>query len=222
MAKLMLDEHTPTLKVTRTTAPKNVSLRLDALRIVLLFMPGDCDWRHAQKTAHYGLIDLNALDSTELTSLREDLAEVEEPSEVKLFLEDYAGHHTTLTLEDLRNSEVDVMHELAEHRRTRRDKLASWTRNVPALIITGFDGDMATFDPEGVRVGPDRFLPWEKLEQITVRDASDEGFAAYHLMPQSGHGAEYVVRMPERKAYLFLAECTFWRTLAEQQAEEAA
>ncbi len=222
MAKLMLDENTPTLIITRTLAPKKVSLRLDALRIVLLFMPGDRDWRYAQTTAHHALIDLNILAAADMAVLREELAEVEEAAEIKLFLEDYAGHYATLTLQDIRESEIDLLQELAEHRRARRDRLAGWTRNVPTLIITGFDGDMATFDSEGIRVGPDSFLPWAELDQVTIQSGPEDGVAAYHLVPRQGLQSEYVVRMPDRKGYLFLAECTFWRTLAARQAEDAA
>jgi hypothetical protein len=222
MARLTLEEGT--LQVTRDSPLKPVSLRLDALRLVSLFLPGNLNWQHAETAADCGLIDLNEIDSADLAQLVEELATVEgeDAAGIRLFLEDYSGRYVTLTLPEIRESEVDLLQELAEHRRARRDRLAGWTRNVPGLIVTGLEGDMATFDLEGIRTGPDRFLSWEDLAGLEIREGAPEGPADYRLIPRRGHGARHVVRIPRRKAQLFLAEFAFWRSLAAQRAQHIA
>lgn len=222
MARLTLDERA--LHIKREARPKPVSLRLQTLRLVSLFIPGSYDWNHAQEAAHYRLIDLDSLNSVEYAALVEELAAVpeEDSAEVRLFLEDYTGRHVTLTLQEIRASDIDLLEEIRDHRRERRDRLARWMRNVPDLIVTGIEGDMAIFDLDGIRTGSDRFLPWSEFGEIEAREGATEDSRVYRLRPRSGRGEGHVVRMPRRKAHLFLAECVFWRALGNESAEEVA
>lgn len=220
MAKLKLEESK--LHVTEgITSAAKVSLPLDALRVVSLSMPERYNSPFAEKAADRNYVDLEELSDEELAELTGRLSTRRMGiSRFKLFLEDYSGHYASVSLKDIRDGRVNLFEELANHRKTRREKLASWTRNVPGLIVTGVDGDMATFDLQGVRSGADQFIAWEDLDRLEVRPVKKRDLSAYHFYARRGSGRKkFVVRVPSGKAELFLAEYAFWRSLAQRRAQ---
>lgn len=220
MPKLTLENGA--LAVTRDASPRNVAMPLDALRIASLFVPQEWDCPLAETSARQGnQIDLNFILSAEQAQLAEWLAELDSDgaAQVLFFLEDYTGRYVTITLQDIRESEIDLLQELGERRRARRDKLADWSRNVPDLIVTGLDGDMVIFGPAGIRLGPDRFLLWEDVEGLEDREAPTGDSTTYRFVPRQGCPDSFTVRIPKRKARLFAAEYAFWRSLAARHAQ---
>jgi hypothetical protein len=190
--------------------------------MVFLFMPCSHDCPFAEPTAGYNVVNLEELSGDDLSALLEQLSDLEvDAGEAKLFLEDYAGRYALVTLQDIRESQVDLLPQLAGNRGARRDKLTDWARNAPALLFTGARGDMVAFDVRGVRIGA-RFVAWADLNSVQLHAGSSDDPSAYHLIPQRGSSSDaLVVRIPGPKAELFIAECTFWRSLAGRRAESA-
>jgi hypothetical protein len=223
MAKLVLEEGTLHVTEGITSAPK-VSLPLDALRIVALFMPGRYSSPFAERAADRNYINLDELSTEELAELTGRLSSRRMGiSRFMLFMEDYSGHYASVSLKDMRDGEVDLFAELANHRKDREEKLGHWTRNVPGLIVTGVDGEMATFDLQGIRASTEEFIPWQNLDRLEVRLLKRQDLSAYHFYARRGSGSrKFVVRIPNTKTQLFLAEYTFWRSLARQRAQKLA
>ncbi len=213
MARLTLEGRTLTI-CEDGQPPKTISLHLDALRLVFLLVPAGHSL--ANEGAERSVVDLDALSHDDLTSL---LARLAPADGSRLFLEDYMGRYVSVSLQDAAESGVDLLAELATHRRTRRDKLADWSRNAPGLIITGAQGDHVTLNLDGVRAGVHGFVSWADLHHVDVTGGASERLSTYRFVPIRGRAKAFSVRMPRGKATLFAAEFAFWRELARRQAE---
>lgn len=213
MAKLTLEESTLTI-TEDGEPPKTISLQLDALRLVFLLVPAGHSL--ADDGAERSFVDLDALSCDELDSL---IANLSPDDGSRVFLEDYVGRYASVSLKDAAESEVDLLVQLREHRRSRREKLADWSRNAPGLIITGVKGDHVTLNLDGVRAGGRGFVAWEDLDRVVVGGRARERLSTYRFVPNRGRAKAFSVRMPRGKATLFAAEFAFWRALAQRQAE---
>ncbi len=218
MVNLTLEEN----KLHVTPAPAEaptVSLRLDSLRIVFLFVPETCDWRFVEATAGRNLVNLEELADEDLAELTGQASALgAEAGGFSLLLEDYTGRSASISLADVRASGVDLLGELSRHREVRRGKLAEWMRAGPGLIVTGALGDRVTLDPKGVQaIGGER-MPWEELDRIECEPNPAEDLHGYRFIPRpDSASSEFSMRIPDRKAELFTAEYTFWRSVSRRQ-----
>ncbi len=213
MAKLNCEEGRLTI-IEEGQPAKTLSLQLDALRVVFLLVPAGHPL--AEDGAERSFVDLDAFTADELAKLVTHLSP-EDGS--RLFLEDYVGRYASISLQDAAESGVDLLAELAEHRQSRRAKLADWSRNAPGLIITGAQGDHVTLNLDGVRGSAGRFLAWKDLARVDVRGEAAAHVSKYRFVPHRGPSRAFSVSIPRGKATLFAAEFAFWRSLAERQAE---
>jgi len=214
------------LLVTLGSEPvRTWTVRLNALRKVFLFMPGQYRWHCSRTTVGHNVANLDGLSAEDLADLLARLTALETSrDEFKLLLEDYFGHCLVLSLAEMDASGIDLLAQLDGYRQERRQKVAEWTRHGPGLIITGALGDKATLGPEGVRCGHvDPFMAWSELDRVEVRADRQAGLDAYRFVPKPGSGChEFTVRMPTLKAQPFMAEYTFWHSRALRQTEELA
>lgn len=218
MVKLALEENV--LHIQEDTPPaKQISLRLDALRLVILFVPPRFKGPGVETTAQQSLVDLERPSDQDLPALLEQLSTRGAGlGETRLFLEDYRGQYASISLQDAQANGIDLLAELSRYRQVRREKLAGWARNSPGLIITGAQGDRITLNPVGARLGAADSVAWADLDRIEIKARSAEKLSAYHFIPRQEQGSQtFSVRMPEEKAALFTAECTFWRSLAGRE-----
>ncbi len=205
--------------------PRTWTLRLNTLRKVFLFMPRKYRWHCAETTVDHSAANLDDLSAEEHADLLVKLSELEAGRDkFDLLLEDYVGHCLILSLADVDASGINLLAELGEHRRERRQKALDWTRHGPGLIITGVLGDSATLGPQGVRSRhTDPYMPWTELDRVEVERDSGAGVDAYRFVPKPGGvGHEFTVRMPAQKAEPFMAEYTFWHSQALRQVDGLA
>ncbi|HPL28953.1 MAG TPA: hypothetical protein PLG21_12960, partial [Anaerolineae bacterium] len=205
MAKLSLEESVLTITADSPT-PKPASLRLDALRLVFLVVPAghSLGGSISQRT----FVDLDELGSSEYACLTERIAAAPLDG-LALFLNDYMGRYATITLQDATESGLDLLAELRAQRDARRKRLAEWSRNAPGLIISGVEGDQATFNLDGVRAGARCFVAWEDVERLDMRAGSVGQPNVYRFVAKPGRGEAFSVRMPQPKADHFRAEYAF-------------
>ncbi|MDI7277875.1 MAG: hypothetical protein QME94_17990 [Anaerolineae bacterium] len=205
-------------------AAPTTSLRLDSLRIVVLFTPDTCDWHFVEASSGRSLANLERLSPDELSELCGKAADLgPEAGEFSLLLQDYAGHSACIPVADICESGLDLFGELTRYRDSRRARLAEWTRCPPTLIVVGAQGDGAALGQRGVRPTGGELMPWADLERVEVEPAPAQGLDGYRFVPRAGSGrSEFSVRMPSRKAELFVAEVAFWRSLGLEQRSDAA
>ncbi len=215
MVNLSLEEN-KLLVTPDSEGARTLSLRLDWLRIVFLFAPRSCRWPYVQKTDGRALANLEELSDEEMADLAAKASALgARAREYSLLLEDYSGHSTSLSLEDVAHSGVDLLGELSRYRSARRERLAGWTRSNPGLVVTGALGDHATLDPKGVRA-TGKFMPWRDLDRIEMTADAGDGLSGYRFIPRAGcASSELSVRMPGPKGELFTAEYTFFRSVAD-------
>jgi len=203
---------------------RTVALPLNTLRKVFLFMPEKYGWYCAQTTASPRCANLDDLSDDELADLLAKLAALKAGrGKFSLLLEDYIGRCAILSLADIDESGIDLLAELGQHRRERRQKVADWTRHGPGLIMTGALGDHATLGPQGVRANTGPFMAWTELDRVEVQPDSEAELSAYRFVPKPGSASpEFSVRMGAKKAEPFMSEYTFWHSLALRQEERGA
>lgn len=219
MAKLTLEE--ATLHIEKCPEPPaTVTLSLTALRLVSLFMPPE-DSLRLGGDADLGLVDLETVTDEGLAEFVAHVATLEaEGAPCALFLEDYAGRYASISIQDIRDSGIALFEEIHRYRGQRRAKLASWAKSMLGLVVTGLQGDMVTFDLEGVRASSCQFLAWKDLDRIDVHSGPAEE-STYRFIPREGVPAEgFSGRIPARKARLLMAEHAFWRSLSRRQTED--
>ncbi len=204
--------------------PRTWTLRLNALRKVFLFMPRKYKWHCTETTVGHSTANLDDLSAEEHADLLGKLSGVEAGRDkFDLLLEDYLGHCVILSLADIDASGIDLLGQLGEYRRERRQKAVEWTRHGPGLIITGALGDRATLGPQGARSHhTDPYMPWTDLDRVEVESDGKAGLDAYRFVPKPGAGHAFTVRMPAQKAEPFMAEYTFWHSRALHQADGPA
>jgi len=202
---------------------QNLTLRLNTLRKVFLFMPSQYTWHCAETTDSHNAANLDDLSADEFADLLARLGTVEAGRDgFRLLLEDYLGHCLVVSLAEVDASGLDLLRQLGQHRRERRQRALDWTRHGPGLIITGAKGESATLGPQGARCHhTDPYMPWADLDRVEVQPDTEAGLDAYRFVPKPGTaGREFTVRMPAEKAEPFMAEYAFWRSRALRQGDE--
>lgn len=205
--------------------PRTWTLRLNTLRKVFLFMPRKYRWHCTETTVDHSAANLDDLSAEEHADLLAKLATLETGRDkFDLLMEDYLGHCVIVSLADVDASGLDLLAQLGEHRRERRQRAADWTKHGPVLIITGALGDSATLGPQGVRIHhTDPYMPWTELDRVEVEADAKAGLDAYRFVPKPGTpGREFTVHMPSQKARPFMAEYTFWHSRALHQSDGLA
>lgn len=213
------------LQVAQGPEPQRpLSLSLNTLRKVFLFMPKKYTWHCAPTTVGHSSVNLDDLSDDDLADLLARLSRLKaDRARFNLFLENYLGRCVVLSLAEIDGSGIDLLAELGQHRQERRQRVADWTKHGPGLVITGALGDNATLGPQGVRKNPGPLMAWKELDRVEVESDAQAEHDIYRFVPKPGSASSaFTVRMPAKKAESFMAEYTFWHSLALRQTENHA
>ena len=196
------------------------TLSLNALRKVFLFMPAKHGCHCTATTVGHSFANLDDLSDVDLADLLAGLPGPKaDRADFHLLLESYLGHCLVLSLADMDESGIDVFAELAPFRQERRQRAIDWVRHGLGLVVTGALGDSTTLNPQGVRRNAGPLLPWKELDRVEVEIDPQAELDTYRFMPKQGSASgEFSVRMPHAKARPFMAEYSFWHSLAQRQA----
>jgi len=228
MIKLGLRDSTLT---ARKGLWQNVSLPLNALRLITMIIPGTFSWRVVQSSQQQGYYNLDLLAESAFEALLKELAEMTAAASpghlrgIKFCLMDYEGHWTIFSLGDVSRSRVPFLETIGRCRPRRLEKLNAWLDSRPETRLTGGLGSRAVLNREGFRRGENRFVAWKDVEKIRVESVN---FAhALLVLPKGRSGSMWdfkryafsVRNIADKKKELYLAECAFWQALSTRERE---
>lgn len=206
-----------------------VSLTLDALRLVYIFYPGTFKWYVVSSKQDINGYNLDALPEDKISSVFGEFKSILDQKKttgmgnVKLCLADYNNQSVMFTFKDLKASNVDIFEALMRYRKPRIDKLNKWLASYPVVSIKGGMGQEATINHEGFRHGK-KFVDWKDVATIQIAE-KHFGMSDMLVIPRGVSTGMYsfakfkysLGNISTKKKELYIAECNFWRTLADGQ-----
>lgn len=206
-----------------------LTLHLDDLRLVFLFLPQQFKWRIISPSeTQYRYLDVDALSDEEFSLLAGELRQQQTllGGSFLLVLKDYGGHSVTLPLKDFVQDGLDIFAELARSRGTRVAKREAWLQQSPHVTVNNI-----TFDLHQAQQGTGKAVPWHALERIEINQTQSLGTNNYfHFIPLQKGIKKFFQGVPSNQIEAFLAEIHFWRVrgtpsetvaLAQQRGIEA-
>ncbi len=199
---------------------KTVSLPLDSLRLIYLFLPETFKLRIVQTNVQYHYVNLGPLANEAYVELSVLLSQQDayNRERIHIVLKDFSGQEATISLKELTSNGINLFPHFAQYRRARNQKLNTWLQGNPHVkfglnMVIGADG-----------IGtPNKsyWMTWNALDKFTI--FSTGSATIFNFIPtkasqikQFGAGG-----IPVAQTQSNLAEIDFWRALAQPKAERA-
>jgi len=211
---------------------KYITLHLDSLRLVYMFFPGNFKWYVLTSSQDINAYNLDSLPDDTAGKLFKEIQEMVSQgssfslSDFKLCLAGYDNSSALISLKEVKKSKVDVLGRLLSYRKTRLEKLNQWLLTYPEVKLEGGMGAKAFINREGFRKGNNKFVPWSEVETLQVVD-KNFGMSDFLVVPKGVSTGLYSLKkyryslgnISTKKKELYIAECNFWRTLAENEED---
>ncbi len=217
---------------------KKISLPLDSLRIVTLFLPGSSKWRIFFSTSESEYINLDLLPEENFSGIIKSLTEIwDKLSEqtdkkitdrdklsaldcIKLYLVDYDNNFAGISLKDIKLSNVDFFEKLSSNRKERINRLEKWKGSNPEVVIKGSWGSTAVLSKEGFKKGKN-LMPWNEVDTIYEETShSLTSMTTLYVLPKGVKSGlfsfkkfGYGMRVPTKQKELYKVECNFFRNI---------
>ncbi len=189
-----------TILTVRTGAFTRVSLALDSLRLLAVWIPESKAWRGLWSTSEQSSMLLDLLDDGSYAGATRALANplsllpevvaghrlterdrLDALSSIEVLLEDHEGRHVSLDLTQIDLSGCDLFAVLAKCRTRRRERLDAWVAGQPTKDLPGRFWGSVQLGLDGIRKGR-RLTPWSEVGQLYTERSG--GSATFYVLPK--------------------------------------
>jgi hypothetical protein len=221
MTKITLEGAVLNVSTKSLFSTKTVSLPIDSLRLVYLFLPKSFQWRIVQTNVQYRYINLHTLSEESFLELSKLLLKQDSYNleRTQIVLKDFSDQEVTMSLKELAADQINIFPQFAQYRSMLREKLANWLRGDPQVKF----GLNMIISATGVGY-PNKsyWMPWNALDKFTM--FSTGSATIFNFIPTKASGLKQFGAggIPIAQTQSWLAELEFWRALGQPKAEGVA
>lgn len=223
MANIVLEGACLSITSKGLFSTKAVSISLDSLRLIYLFLPETFKWRVVQTNVQYRYINLETLSDESYSEISNLLLQQDSYSlgNTHIVLKDFSGQEVSTSFKALASNRIDLLSELTQYRIIRGEKLGIWLLGNPQVKFARppMIGAGYIISVSGIGTSDKGYwIPWDALEKFTIFSTRSSTIFTFIPTKASKIG-KFGAAFPLEQTHSWLAEFEFWRTLARPKAE---
>jgi len=218
MTNITLEGTTLHVNTKGLFSAKTISLALDELRLVYLFLPETFKWRFIQTNVQYHYINLNTLTEESFIELSKLFLQQDSYTlgRTQIILKDFSDREVAISLKELTSNQINIFTQLAPFRTIGREKLSNWLRSNPQVKF----GLNMVISAAGVGyLNKSYWMPWNALDKFTI--FSTGSATIFNFIPTKASGLKQFGAggIPVAQTQSCLAELEFWHVVGQQETE---
>jgi hypothetical protein len=208
---------------------KEFTFNLEELRYVYATIPGKF-WtvlvQTSQKLSCFDLDDMSDAEYYALTAGFEDAMQkagiLGGLSGYIICIADFNNNYAQVNFKEIKSSGIPFFSLVGKYRAIRQQVRQEWLKTNPRIEMRGKLWMSAILDRTGFYRGSKSFK-WKDVEMVRVQTTNDMVADLYFKVKGKGSFmgmGKYGMRIPMKRKDIYMAECQFWRLLAEKPALE--
>jgi hypothetical protein len=206
-------------------------MNMENLRLLAVVVPSNVKWwvtgsSHSLNTYYLDLLPENAAHYLYDVFEKAIMGTQRDCAGFTFCLSEFGKQGMLLKLNEIRNYYPAMIAAIYRCRHQRKERLRQWLAENPEVMLKGSWGEQNFLSKTGYRSGR-KLTSWSEVGFIKIESINFSTFM--YILPKGSKGgmfssfkAKHSLRINESKSALYVAECNFWRELAENESLEKA